>query len=182
MKIRDIDLGFLWDRYIPILGATSPYELKWDNEIDKFDEYLQKEPIEKMLEAVVIAFKDQYPRALFLYGALSIGFYSQIVEEGEYRGLNQKDIKRNDILKYRHKLYTNPEDYEFIVEIILEYISTFNVVSFVENGLAGKLYTKIEQNGYTVFKVQDSPIAEISVSTTKFHLKINKEKLVYRAG
>lgn len=98
MKITEINLGFLWDRYIPVLDATSPYEIKWDGQINKFDKFLREEPLDKVLEAVVVAFKNDYPRALFLYGALSVGFYSEIVEEGEYSSLNSKDIRRDDVL------------------------------------------------------------------------------------
>ena len=182
MEITEIDLGFLWDRYIPMLDATSPYEIKWANEIDKFDKFLREESLDKVLEAVVIAFKDNYPRALFLYGALHKDFYSETIEEGDYSGLDQKDIRRNDILKYMDKSYIDSDDYEFVIEIVLDYISTPTAIEYVEKGLQGKIYTKVEQGDETIFQVQNSPILEIKVSSTQFHLKIDKEKFVYRAG
>lgn len=112
--------------------------------------------------------------------SLSVGFYSEIVEEGEYSGLNSKDIRRDDILKYRDKTFLDSEDFEYVVEIILEYIPTSNAEAAVENGLQGKNFIKTEHGNTTIFQVQESPISEIEVNKTKFHLKINKEKLVYR--
>nr|WP_321233926.1 hypothetical protein [uncultured Psychroserpens sp.] len=180
MEITEINLGFLWDRYIPVLDATSPYETRWNDEKSKFRKFLREESLDKIVEATIIAFKDNYPRALFLYGALSKGFQSEIIEEDDYSGLDQKDIRRNDVLKYRDKTYIDSEDFEYVVEIILEYVPTPNAMESVENGLQGKIYTKVEQVDKTVFQVQDSPISEIEVSSTKFHLKIDRKKLVYR--
>jgi len=63
MEVQDINLNFLWlQKGGPILDAPDPFWEKWASEEIKFYNFIKQASISKLIQLIVTAYKEQYPR------------------------------------------------------------------------------------------------------------------------
>ncbi len=63
MNITNINLGFLWiENPNHILDAPDPFDEKWDSEYLKLYNFIEFEPLEKVIDLIILMYKDKYPK------------------------------------------------------------------------------------------------------------------------
>lgn len=177
MEINEINLDFLWEeKYLSVLGATDPFWEKWRDEERKYTKFIETESLEKVIALMIISFKDKYPRDNW-YASLSVGMESSknIYKDGDYEVSDGKYINRDDIAKHKMLAKTDKDKFEYDYERIFEFYEPVSLSDTIEEHLSDKAYTKESIDDGTLYKVEQSPIAEIAVTPKSFRLTINEE-------
>lgn len=176
MKFEGIDLGFLWnDINEKILDAPNPFDEKWRDEKVNFAKYNKSEgSLEKILQLLIIAYKDDSPRDRFNYSKNGDAIYKDNLCIQEKEHLARKDIERiTEVIKDQNGI-------DITVERFFEFISAHNFTKMVENTLQGKDFTKTTTGDKTIFKLEKSPIDSIELTPKSFKLKINDKIYKYK--
>ncbi|MBB4807399.1 hypothetical protein HNP38_002703 [Chryseobacterium defluvii] len=175
MEFEGINLGFLWhDINDKILDAPNPFDEKWRDDKIKYRHFNKTGPIEKVLQLLIIAYKDDSPRDFFYIGKNGDAIYkdNKTVQLKEH-------LIRTDIEKIT-ETKKDQNGLEIYVERFFEFTGTHNFTNMVEKTLKGKVFTKSLEGSKTIFKVNDSPIDSIELTPKSFKLKINDQIYKYK--
>jgi hypothetical protein len=175
MEIKDLKLDFLWlkNPYM-ILGKKDPFWETWQPERWKFSEFVETAPIEKVLELIILVYKDKYPRAYWTGNFITLKGSDNVQESEGYFVFTEEYLERNEMSKYKVKLKQDAGSIDYLSEMIIELKEPFDdMISMVENTLNGKGYTKTTQNGNTLYELSNSPLLKLEVSPTLFALTVN---------
>ncbi|CAM1361926.1 hypothetical protein [Tenacibaculum xiamenense] len=182
MNISDINLDFLYLKKGISIGVSDPFWKKWKKEKMKFYDFIEKEPLEKVISLTINVFKEKYPRVYFSFVDLNQENVEYLKDENGYDVLEDRFIFRNDLKSFKTKDGLISEDESSILEG-MEYefkepIS--NIEEIIEEQLNGKEYEKNSQEGITTYELVDSPILRLTVSPSKFLMEINRAKWEFR--
>jgi hypothetical protein len=178
MIFEGINIGFLWeDINEKILDAPNPFDEKWRTEMVKYGNFNDSGSLEKVLQLMIIAYKDKSPRDMFAISkdiksaAKAIYKDDKVIQLKEH--LARTDIERfTDTIKDQNGL-------NIYVERFFEFVSTHDFKNMVEKTLQGKEFTKTKEDDKTIFKVNNSPIDSIELTPKSFRLKINDQIYKY---
>ncbi|GGG23229.1 hypothetical protein GCM10011344_24970 [Dokdonia pacifica] len=180
MEITDIQLDFLWlTKGGPILDAPDPFWEKWRKEKLKLSNFIKTESIPKLIQLIVTAYKDQYPRSYWGGGILlDLENYAPKEEEG-YVLIESSSMIRKDIKKIKKKHYTDNEDLSYLSELIYEFTDSHELEVPIETILEGKVYEKVTNVNVITYTVEESPIAQLVITPQSFKLIVNEAYFVY---
>lgn len=128
----------------------------------------------EFVETIVKIFKNKYAKARAL--RVNIVKYD--------RKTNLDSPKRND---FKQLLFNFKEGVENIFEgddvyldnLFIEFdTSVIGLSNTVKTALQGKQYRESTNNGKTIFEVDNSPILRIEISSTSFHMFIEKDYFI----
>lgn len=182
MKLSDINLGFLWEKRIEIVvDAPDPFDEKWDTEYLKFSEFIKVSPIPKVIELMIIAYKDTYPRTYWSGSFLNNKIFKSNPKRDSDRVIvfDKSYMSRQDIVSYSNKEKIAKGEFEYPAKIMLEFVSNYNLATPIERALNGKNYTKNTIENQTIYVVENSPIAQLEITDKSFKLIVNKEHYQY---
>ena len=179
MEITDIDLNFLWlEKRVVVLDAPDPFWEKWRSEHVKFYDFIESTSIPKLIQLIIIAYKDKYPRRYWGGAILNSKNYVEKIENG-YNILEAKNILRDDISRYLDKDYVDQNDLNYLEELILEFTEPQELEAPIDVILEGKEYEKTTNIDSIVYNVQNSPIAQLEIAPQSFKLIANRDFFVY---
>ena len=182
MEIADINLGFLWEeRGGPILDAPDPFWEKWREDKGNFREFMKTESISKIVELMVLAYRDKYPRDYWSSNFLNDKIWkSELEADSDGIKTYGKDyMLRKDVISYADKEKIAQGEFEYSSEIMLEFATNHDLETPIERALQGKIYTKNIIGSQTTYVVENSPLAQIEITDRSFKLLINKDYYVY---
>lgn len=177
MEINEINLDFLWEKNRTfVLDGPTPFWEKWRDEKRKYAKFIETEPLEKVIALMIISFKDNYPRDSW-FGILvnSMEGVNSIQTQDKYSILDGKYIVRDDISTLKWIEKQDKDKFEYDYERIFEFYEPVSLTDTIEEHLSDKTYTKESIDDGTLYKVEQSPIAEIAVTPKSFRLTINEE-------
>lgn len=192
MKI-DFELEFLYYQERAILDGTDPKMKELEPHIEKFAHYITTVPIKELLKLMIIAYKDRFGQSNYWAdyqikrNRLDYDYnfeYPEDLDEDKDLYMPTKVLERTDLqyIIVRKKLatkYLNP------------FLDTFEIAykglqpdfsSTVQEALSGKAVTKTVNGDHTIFDLQESPIARITLSNDKFIMKINPDYWKFYGG
>ena len=179
MEITDIQLDFLWlSRGGPILDAPDPFWEKWGEEELKLSEFIKTESISKLVQLIVTAYKEQYPRSDWGGVILDHTTYTPKKEDG-YSIIEASSITRKDIKKVKSKYVTDDRDLNYLSELIYEFTDAHELEVPIETILEGKTYEKVINVNEITYTVEESPIAQVVITPQIFKLIVNETYFVY---
>jgi hypothetical protein len=170
MIFEGINIGFLWeDINEKILDAPNPFDEKWRDEKIKYRDFNKKGPLEKVLQLLIIAYKDNSPREMFYIGKNG----DSIIKDNLIVQLKEH-LARADIEKFTKK-EKEIKGLDITIERLFEFVGTHNFVNMVETTLSGKSFIKNVVGDKTIFVVNNSPIGKIELTPKSFMLKLNED-------
>jgi hypothetical protein len=179
MEITDIQLDFLWlSRGGPILDAPDPFWEKWADEKLKLSDFIKTESISKLVQLIVTAYKDQYPRSYWGGAILDHTTYTPKKEDG-YSVIEASSITRKDIKKVKSKYDTDDRDLSYLSELIYVFTDIQELEAPIETILESKAYEKATNVNEITYTVEESPIAQIIITPQSFRLIVNETYFVY---
>ncbi|MDC8006032.1 hypothetical protein POV27_18415 [Aureisphaera galaxeae] len=182
MEIRDINLGFLWEeRGGPILDAPDPFWEKWREDKVKFYSFMKTEPIHKIVELMVIAYKDKFPRDYWSSNFLNEKIRQTDVEEDEngFKIYGKDYMLRHDVISFADKEKITDGEFEYSSEIKIEFIEGRDLTVPIEKVLEGKDFSKSTLGDTVVYTVEESPISQLEVTPRSFKIIVNEDYYVY---
>jgi len=185
MEITDIKLGFLWeDRGGPILDAPDPFDEKWRAEKMKVYDFMKNETIPKIIELMVIGYRDKYPRDYWTSSFLNMKILKTdvVADENGVSTYGEDYMLRSDIVAYTNKEKITQEGFEYSSEITLNFKEDHDLETPIERVLEGKTFTKNPLGSPTIYTVEDSAISQLEITANSFKLIVNDDYYVYRAG
>lgn len=179
MEFEGINLGFLWhDINEKILDAPNPFDEKWRDDKIKYRRFNKTGPLEKVLQLLIIAYKDDSPRDFFTLSKDIESAGKAIYKDNQVIQLKDH-LARTDIEKFTDTV-KDQNGLDIYVERFFEFTGSHNFTDMVEKTLKGKVFTKSLQGSKTIFKVSDSPIDSIELTPKSFKLKINDQIYKYK--
>lgn len=182
-EIEDLNLGFLWAEKggIVIMDAADPFWEKWDGELLKYLSFIEHAPLEKVIELLLISFKDRYPRD-FWNMAFSLGAESgrNNNKQGVYDVYESQFINREDIVRVKRRRREDIYGFEYDCEKIFEFREDINLIPVVEKTLADHAYTQSTSGARLIYTLRNSPIARIELHRRRFKMVINSKYYVKR--
>ncbi|KIX20566.1 hypothetical protein SY27_11685 [Flavobacterium sp. 316] len=177
MIFEGINIGFLWeDVNEKILDAPNPFDEKWRDAKIKYRDFNKTGSLEKMLQLLIIAYKDDSPRDIFTLSKDIKSAGNAIYKDNQVIQL-KKDLARTDIEKFIDTI-KDKDGLEIPVERFFEFVDSHNFTNMVENTLEGKQFSKTIEGNKIIFKVENSPIDSVELTSKSFLLKIND--LIYK--
>ncbi|MDH7447097.1 hypothetical protein [Aquimarina sp. 2201CG14-23] len=189
----DFDLAFLYYQEKAILDARDPKMEELDSHIKKFSVYLKTASIFDLIKLIVFAYKKKYGQEKYWYRKILIlgsskidfSFLDNLDEEADLYA-PKEIIDRDDI---KHLILRRFDDVEnnslFLKELELAFISSQDRILLTQGiaeELSGLSFSRSDTAQESTFVVNDSPIASIRISTSKFILTINQDKWVRYFG
>lgn len=177
MEITDLKLDFLWlkNPYM-ILGKKDPFWETWQPERWKFSEFVETAPIEKVLELIIIAYKDKYPREYWTGIFMTRKGAREVKRIDGYSIFKEDYLSKDDMATYKVKLKQDAGGIDYLSEMIIELKEPYSdMISMVERTLSGKTYTKASRNGNTIYQLTDSPLLKLEVAEKYFALTVNDD-------
>jgi len=186
-------LDFFYYQEKAILDGEDPNMTELKPHIDKFKNFITKQPLDKVAELLILSYKEKYAQTQFwIMELLSEDSHlihekypSYLDEETDYF-LGTKKINRNDL---KHIICKKILDLEkgcfFSTYIEFEFVKEQNINKFkeaVERSLNGKQYQILQSNGEITFKVENSPIAKIEIANKKIKTIFNPDKWISYYG
>jgi len=179
MEFEGINLGFLWhDINDKILDAPNPFDEKWRDDKVKYGKFNKTGTLEKVLQLLIIAYKDDSPRVRFTLSKDIESAGKAIYKDNQVIQLRDH-LARTDIEKFTRTI-KDQNGINIYVEHFFEFTGSHNFTGMVEKTLKGKVVTKSIQGSKTIFKVNDSPIDSIELTPKSFKLKINDQIYKYK--
>lgn len=173
MTFEGINIGFLWeDINEKILDAPNPFDEKWRDEKIKYGKFNKTGSLEKVLQLLIIAYKDRSPRDMFTLSKDIKSAGKAIYKDDKVIQLKEH-LARTDIERFTDTI-KDQNGLDIYVERFFEFVSTHDFTSMVEKTLQGKDFTKTSEGDKTIFKVNNSPIDSIELTPKSFKLKINE--------
>ena len=177
MIFEGINIGFLWeDVNEKILDAPNPFDEKWRTEMVKYGNFNDSGPLEKVLQLMIIAYKDKSPRVMFAISKDIKSAAKAIYKDDKVIQLKEH-LARTDIERFTDTI-KDKDGLEIPVERFFEFVDSHNFTNMVENTLKGKQFSKTIEGDKIIFKVENSPIDSIELTFKSFLLKIND--LIYK--
>lgn len=169
MKFEGINIGFLWeDINEKNLDAPNPFDEKWRADMVKYGKFNKTGPLEKVLELLIIAYKDKSPRDMF-----HVSKNGDSIEKGNKIIELKEHLIRTDLEKIT-KTKKEIKGLDITIERLFEFVGSHNFNAMVENRLSGKSFTKSVVGDKTIFIVNNSPIGRIELTPKSFMLKLNE--------
>jgi len=180
MNITDINLGFLWIEKTSFwLDAPDPFDEKWRDDRVKLSYFIELEPLEKVIDLIILMYKDKYPKNS-VFAGISTGRSARYVYmENGYEVIDGENISRTDITKYKDKNKLDKDGFEYLVEMVLEFKDTISLAKIIEKRLIGKEYTKQENGDNIIYTINKSPLASVEISSKSFKMIINEDYYVF---
>ena len=187
----DFELDFLYYEKKFFFDKEDPKIEELEPHIEKFAHYIKTAPIKELLKLMIITYKDRFGQSNYwaVYqikrNRLDYNYeYPEDLDKDKDAYLPAKVLERTDLqhIIVRKKLatrYRNP------------FLDTFEIAykepqpdfsSTVQEALSGKAVTKTVNGDHTIFDVQESPIARITLSNDKFIMKINPDYWKFYGG
>ncbi len=176
MEITDLNLDFLWaDKGGPILGKVDPFWEVWSPEREKYIEFIETESIPKLIELLVISFKDKFPRDYWNPSITIDGMevLKRIRQEGDYKVLEGSDLRNEDLKEFKWLWQKDAKGFDYVHERAFKFEKEFDLFTVVETALAENTFTKTVGSLTTVYAIESSPLAEIEVGPKSFRMTIN---------
>ncbi|MFZ4930619.1 hypothetical protein [Chryseobacterium sp. Mn2064] len=169
MEYEGTNLGFLWnDINEKILDGPNPFD------IIKYGDFNKTGPLEKVLELLIIAYKNDSPRDFFYIGKNGDAIYKDNVT------IQLKEhLLRTDIEKIT-ETQKDPDGLAIYLERFFEFTHSHDFIPMVEKTLKGKDFTKTIQENKTIFTINNSPIDSIELTPKSFRLKLNDQIYKYK--
>lgn len=156
------------------IRKKDPFWQEWQPERWKFSEFIETAPIEKVLELIIIAYKDKYPRNYWFGMFTKLEAHKHVREDNGYRFVDSEYLERKEFFKYSYKYLEDADGIKYLSEMIIELKEPFSdMISMVERTLSGKTYTKASRNGNTIYQLTDSPLLKLEVADKYFALTVN---------
>ena len=175
IRYEEINLGFLWnDINEKILDGPNPFDEKWRTERIKYRKFNKTGPLEKVLELLIIAYKNDSPRDFFYIGKNGDAIYKDNLTIQLKEHLVRTDIEKITETK------KDQNGLDIYVERFFEFTSSHDFTQMVEKTLKGKDFTKTIQGNKTVFIINNSPIDSIELTPKSFRLTINDQIYKYK--
>lgn len=180
MEITDIQLDFLWlTKGGPVFGAPDPFWEKWSEEKLMLNDFIETESIPKLIQLIVTAYKEQYPRNYWGGGLiLDLENYAPKEEDG-YVLIESSSMIRKDIKKIKKKHDTDNEGLRYLSELIYEFTDSHELEVPIETILERKSYEKVTNVNEITYTVEESPIAQLVITPQSFKLIVNEAYFVY---
>lgn len=159
-----------------VLGKKDPFWQEWQPERWKFSEFVETASIEKILELILIAYKDKYPRNYWFGIFATLEASKHVQEINGYQVVDCKYFNRREFSKYSDKYKVDSGGIEYLSEMIIELKEPYSdMISMVERTLSGNTYTKASRNGNTIYQLTDSPLLKLEVAEKYFALTVNDD-------
>ena len=180
MNITDINLGFLWIKNPNrILDAPDPFDEKWRDDYLKLYNFIEFEPLEKVIDLIILMYKDKYPKEVVYTSMSTMKTYKHIYKKEGYKITDGKHLVRNDIYKFKYKRKLDKDEFEYLVEMVLEFKDIISLAKIIEKRLKGKEYTKQENGDNIIYTINKSPLASVEITSKSFKMIINEDYYVF---
>jgi len=185
MEITDINLGFLWeDRGGYILDAPDPFWEKWRADKLKFYDFMKNETVPKIIELMVIGYRDEFPRNYWSSNFLNMKILKTdvVADENGAKTYGKDYMLRSDIIAYINREKITKEGFDYSSEITLAFKEEHDLETPIERALEGKNFTKNPLGSPTIYSVEDSAISQIEITASSFKLIVNDDYYVFRGN
>ncbi len=185
MENKNINLDFLYYQRVAVLDGVDPKEEKLKKTARVFKKNMKEYKLNEVIQLIIYSYKENYAQHKFFSACFydvktgldrpqepeGIGKYDQYMSK---QNMARKDIEHSILRIFK-------DDYEktnarFLKEMELLFVDNQELKDSVEEALEGKEFSKNEDGEITIYKVEDSPIAEIELSPKKFVLRTNSDK------
>ncbi len=181
-----INLEFLYYQQQVILGGEDPRYVEMRTMRLAFDTFMKTMPLSKVIDLLIIGYLKEYAQykyyAVCFFDANStLDTPSEPEELGEYdQFLLKEEMTRNDIEHVFLRIFhdeDSEDDSTYLQEFEMKFlVEQNNLEVIIDRTLRGVTYSKSTDLGSTKFVIEDSPIAEIEISSDKFIMRINEDK------
>lgn len=186
------ELEFLYYKKQHVLDGKDAREDEMMNMHWKFRDEVNSRSLFFLLSTLIKSYIDTYPYHRYICTCLynrDSPLHEEIPSELEIEGydlyLSSKRMNRSDVEYMVSRIYKDDlgkTNARFLTELELKFKQSQEITQEVEQALAEKEFTKeIKDNGL-VFKVEDSPISEIEITSDTFYLRTNPEKWIAYYG
>jgi hypothetical protein len=163
----------------------------YDEQEWEFDEKMKTLNLKDVIKLIINGYKEKYPQHKFFAGCFydtktGIGNVTYPDHLGQYdyyqpsSKMGRKDIKH--LIMHIDKGIKGVGNARYMKELELEFFEPQNFDAIVKNTLKGKDFSISHTSNSTIYKVKDSAISEVEISSLQFKLRTNPQKWIAYYG